>query len=268
MNKDICIVSVGFDGREPYSQYASELERHARKHGYSTMVWKNQYPDGSPTQQEIPYAFKPFAIKAAIDAGFKKIFWMDCKCYIQEDITQIQNALDTLGYWIVYGGGSVGEWCCDSALEPLEINREDAFDISCIAAKHFALNIENDKAKKFYEEYMRLATENDGIAFKGAWTNDNNKASLDSRVNGHRHDQTCASVLLNRLEMTASKNESVDWRDGWKFRDNKIEPLEILFDGYLHGTHICDCDKCKLAWEEVKSGNKEVPSYFLRNSYV
>ena len=263
MTNDICIVSVGIDGREPYSQYASILEQKAKEHGYSTMVWKNEYPPNSPTHQEVPYAFKPFAIKAAKDNGYKKVMWLDCKCYIQKELTKINESLNDDGHWFMYDGGTVGEWCKDGALQLLGITREEAFGISVIAAKHFALNFDKEIAVFFFEEYLKYAIDNGGDAYRGPWKNTSLEASSDRRVKGHRHDQTCASVIVHKLNMEVKENKSIEWRDGWKFREVQMDP-EIIFDGYLHCIHNCSCDSCSKAMNDVQKNKKYIPEYFMR----
>jgi len=270
MNKDnICIVSVGLDGREKYSEFTAKLEQLAKENGYDAMVWKNEFPPDSPTHKEVPYAFKPFAIRAAVLAGYTKVLWMDSKCYILDKIVPVEKALEEDGYWFVEDGMTVGEWCSDSVLPVLGITREEGLNINVIAAKHFALNFEHKIARDFFDAYFGYATDDGGKAYIGPWTNENQQASTDERVKGHRHDQTCASVIVNRLNMKISDNNVVDWRDGWKFKGKSghhgtFNPL-ILFDGYLHGTMMdCTCPVCLEVNEKILSGEIIPPSCFWR----
>jgi hypothetical protein len=277
MNKDnICIVSVGLDGREKYSEFTAKLEHMAKKNGYDAMVWKNEFPPDSPTHKEVPYAFKPFAIRAAALAGYTKILWMDSKCYILDKIVPVEKALEEDGYWFLEDGGSVGEWCSDSVLPLLGITREEGLKMKVIAAKHFALNFEHKIARDFFDAYLGYATDDDGKAYIGPWTNENQEASTDERVQGHRHDQTCASMIVNRLDMKISDNRPsgnivVDWRDGWKYGEkskyhNPIKPL-ILFDGYLHGTAMnCTCPICLEVNEGIVNGEIIPPPWFWRDA--
>jgi len=272
MKDKICVVSVGLDGREQYSKFASILEQKAIENGYDTMVWKNEFPPNSPTHQEVPYAFKPFAIQAARDAGYNKVLWMDCKCYILSQITPIEEALEKDGYWFVEDGMTVGEWCKDSALPLLGITREEGFGMNVIAAKHFALNFEHKIARDFFDAYMGYAVNDGGEAYIGPWTNESGQASSDERVRGHRHDQLCGSVVLNRLNMKMSYNDVVDWRDGWKFKGKSghgphgtFNPL-ILFDGYLHGDALtCKCPICLEMNPKILSGEITPPDSFYRD---
>ncbi len=270
MNKDkLCVVSVGIDGREPYSQFTKILQQQSIENGYDAMVWTNDFPPGSPTHDQVPYAFKPFAIQAARDAGYTKILWMDSKCYILSQVTPIEEALEKDGYWFVEDGMTVGEWSKDSALPLFGITREEGFGMNVIAAKHFALNFEHKIARDFFDAYMGYAVDNDGEAYIGPWTNENGEASTDKRVRGHRHDQVCGSVVRHKLGMKLSPNNVVDWRDGWKYKDEPnphgtFDPL-ILFDGYLHGTALnCTCPICSEVNPKIISGEIVPPPCFWR----
>lgn len=271
MSKDkICVVSVGVDGREPYSQYVETLKQKAIENGYAAMVWKNEMPPNCPAHQDVPYAFKPYAIQAALDEGYTKIFWMDSKCHIVSKITPVEEALDEHGYWFVEDGMTVGEWCKDSALPLLGVTREEAYQMKVIAAKHFALNLEHDIAKQFFKRYMGYAVDNNGEAYRGPWQNNNSEASVDPNVRGHRHDQTCGSVIREQLGMKMFENNVVDWRDGWKFRGQSghhgmIEPL-VLFDGYLHGSATsCPCQTCRDINQKIVDGTVVPPNTFWRD---
>lgn len=270
MNKDnICVVSVGLDGREKYSEFTAILEQKAKENGYDTMVWKNEFPPNSPTHEQVPYAFKPFAIQAAKDAGYSKVLWMDSKCYILSQIIPIEEALEKDGYWFVEDGMTVGEWCKDSALPLLGITREEGFGMDVIAAKHFALNFEHQIARDFFDAYMGYAVNDGGEAYTGPWTNEQKQASMDERVRGHRHDQVCGSVIHHKLGMKMQPHNVVDWRDGWKFKHHAghhgtFNPL-ILFDGYLHGDALtCQCPICMEMNPKILSGEIVPPSCFWR----
>ena len=270
MSDKICVLSVGVDGREPYSKYVEVVAQKAIENGYDAMVWKNEMPPNCPPHAEVPYAFKPYAIQAALDAGYKKVLWLDSKCHITGKIAPVEDALENDGYWFVEDGMSVGEWCKDSALPIFNITREEAYQMKVIAAKHFALNFEHEIARDFFKRYMGYAVDDGGEAYKGSWTNDRSQVSVDPNVRGHRHDQTCGSVIREQLGMKMSENNVVDWRDGWKFKGKSghhgtIEPL-ILFDGYLHGSALdCHCDLCRDLKPKILDGTVVPPKTFWRN---
>lgn len=160
------------------------------------LVWDETLPPDSPTQEDKPYAFKAYALKAAVKAGAELILWADVSVYPVADFSSIWEIMELNGaFFIANSSGSCGEWTCDSALGPLGITRGEAFGIPQVVGTLFGLNVKHSRGLKIYEEFCRLA-ETD--AFKGPWVNDKGQASNDKRVRGHRHDQTALSVVAYR----------------------------------------------------------------------
>jgi len=264
MKNDICIVSVGIDGREPYSQYSKKLKQVVDELGYPNFIWSGCYPPGSPPHDEVNYAFKPYAFEYARQNGYKKILWLDSKCYPVGELNRISNFLETDGYWFVpeLYAGSIGEWCKDEVYNYIDIDREKCFSVPQIAGKHFGLNLNFDISLHFFEKYFYFAREYGKEVFHGSWTNYNKEVSNDSRVKGHRHDQIVASILVNQLGMKIRENLEVEWRDSWKFTKTQNEKIEILVDGYNHGRADCNCEQCLTAYREVSEGNRKVSLYY------
>ena len=189
-----------------YGEMADRLKSAMEAQGEKVLMWRDQFPEGSPPQDETPYAFKPFALAEA-SIGFSALLWCDASVVPLRSLVPLWELIETQGYWfsanIPYGetgrAWTCGEWTCDSALEPLSITREQAFQIPHIIGTAFGLDLRHAIAREFLAEYLRLAR--DGTAFRGPWNNAGFRASQDPRVLGHRHDQTAASVIAWRLGM-------------------------------------------------------------------
>ena len=213
MKNDLMIVSVGVNGRENYGDHAKNLQNNCNSLGIKNQIWINQYPPNSPSHQQAPYAFKYFALKHALDEGYKKIIWLDSICSIKGDTKELISILDNNGYFFPPDGWWVGQWCKDSALEPLGINREESFNIPVLAAKHLGFNFEDKRNIKILEDFKYYIDLNNGETLRGSWTNNNKEVSSDPRVLGHRHDQTVLSVLAWKQSMALDGdwNEMIVW---------------------------------------------------------
>jgi len=159
-----------------------------------------EHPAGCPAHQDLPYAFKPWAMNYAMDMGFDQAIWVDASCWAIRPLWPLWQKITDDGYLLFLGGWTAGEWCTDAALEPLGVTREQALTIPAIHAGAIGLDFRNRMAREFLSEWMRLSL--DGVTFPGPWSNKNNEASADPRVLGHRHDQTAASVLAARYGWT------------------------------------------------------------------
>ena len=173
---------------------------------------------------EINYGFKAGMINKALNLGYESILWIDASVYAAKDVTPIFDYIDNNGYFVFqYGQQSSvtsGEWCADVALEPLGITRDESYKIPHAYATLFGLNLK--KHAEFFKEYLRLAE--DGAAFTAPWHNHKGEASIDSRVKGHRHDQTVMSVLMWKMGMRnwIGESERLEWYRHYKDPGNAI----------------------------------------------
>lgn len=178
----------------------------------NALFWRNVLPPGSPSHLDTPYAFKAYAIRDALRQGAQTVLWMDASVLPIRPLEPLWQLIEEQGYWfslnlpcnnLTAPAWNCGQWTCDSALEPLEITREEAFGIPHVIGTAFGLDLRDSHAQLFFDKYMKLVQ--DDRAFRGPWTNNDGWASKDRRVLGHRHDQTVASVLAWRLGMKLTR---------------------------------------------------------------
>jgi hypothetical protein len=172
------------------------------------VFWREALPPDCPTNEDVPYGFKVWAIKRAVELKAPMVLWLDSSIVPLRPLSSLWKLIEKQGYWFSENlpqgrldlpCWNCGEWTCDSALGPLGITREEAFTIPQVIATAFGLDFRRQIARDFFDEYLRLAVER--TAFQGPWYNRDGSASADPRVLGHRHDQTVASVLAWRLGM-------------------------------------------------------------------
>jgi len=172
----------------------------------SLLLWRNKFPPDSPWHKGhqwphgpgmIPYAFKRHAIAAARVQGYRYVIWCDASIVALKPLEPLLEYIDEHGYWLANNGWSVGQWCTDSALGPLRINRQQAFGIKLCTGGAFALDLSHGLGMTFLNNLLDVPQE----AYCGPWRNDDGEASADKQVLGHRHDQTVMSVVAWRLGM-------------------------------------------------------------------
>src|SRR5271157_2718391 len=173
-------------------------------HDAALVAFTDELPLNSPPHEEVPFAFKPHAIQAALDCGFTSIMWMDASVVPLRSTAPLWELIEKQGYWFSGNlkGWNCGQWTCDAALPLLGLSRVDAFEIPQMAATAFGLDFTHAIARAFFNEYMRFAKNG---AFVGPFGNFLHEASQDERVMGHRHDQTAASVIAHRLGMRSEE---------------------------------------------------------------
>lgn len=92
-------------------------------------------------------------------------------------------------------GFMCGQWCSDAMLEGMAVTRDEAWQIPMIQASVIGIRFDADRG--FLDEWKACC---DRGLFFGSGTNRNREISRDPGVDGHRHDQSVASILRHRLE--------------------------------------------------------------------
>lgn len=162
------------------------------------ICYRDSYPKGCPTHEEIPYAFKAFVLKEAMDKGYTSILWMDAAIYIQHDIEPLFEHIEREGYLIFRNGWTQANWSTDAQLEAFKLTRDEAESMPHPMACVIGFQI-NDETIEWISDYI-----NSYRLFVGAWNNNDNVCSSDMRVLGSRHDQTILGFIANQygLDMT------------------------------------------------------------------
>lgn len=196
--KKRCIVNYSSHGW--YLKGSERLKKRLEDVQYDgdTIINIGKLPRFCKQHSEIPYMFKPYMILTALQEGYDQIVWMDCSVYPNKNIEPLFEIIDEQGYLILKDGWNSGQWCADSALEPLGISREESFDIPHCLSGLFAFDFTNKKSTEVFWKFIDCSEK----AFPGEWKN-TGLASKDTRVLGHRHDQTALSVLA--------------YKNNWKF---------------------------------------------------
>lgn len=206
------IISIA-KGQRRYLENQTRLMDSLRRLGEEAFIayWQECLPVGSPPHEETPYAFKAFALQEMMDQGYDTMLWTDCSVVPVRPLDALWELIETQGYWLSENlpHGTVSaeswncsQWTCDSAL-PLLGSREWLSQVPHVITSAFGLCMNYGSARQFQAEFLRMAK--DGRAFRGPWSNEHGEASSDSRVLGHRHDQTVASVLAYHLGMKLTR---------------------------------------------------------------
>lgn len=155
---------------------------------------------GAPKHAENPYAFKLYALEAAIDKGYDQILWVDSSVYAIKDVQPIFDIIDRQGYVMQDSGHYVGNWGSDIQLNAFNLNRDKAMGMRMYGnAGLLGLNIKSPIAMGFFIKWRHCM--NIGL-FKGHWTNEDKAESRDERCLGSRHDMVIGSILAHHFQMS------------------------------------------------------------------
>jgi hypothetical protein len=182
-----------------------------------------------PPHKLLSYGFKAAIVEKALQSGVRFVLWIDSSVYVRHNINLIFQRIEQDGYFLLnqgneLGGRTLGEWCSDDALGVFGISRDEACTWPSCYGTVFGLDLH--KNKDFLDEYLKLSK--DPNVMNGPWHNHNNAASVDNRVQGHRHDQTLLSYLTWKHNMRnyILGDEAYQFISG--YYDNYKNPESVL----------------------------------------
>lgn len=170
------------------------------------MLWHDKLPTGCPFHQDVPYAFKAYAMAEAVANGAGSVLWLDACIWPVTPLDRLWDQIERDGYMILRNGYWNAEWTADSAYPLLGVSREENAQIPHVVGGVIGLNVRHEMGRYIFEEYFRLAKSG---AFIGPWVN--GPANGDplwkspcgpETTKGHRHDQTALSVVAYRAGCT------------------------------------------------------------------
>jgi hypothetical protein len=201
-----CIIDVAF-GSDYERKQVLLMDSLADKFDGSLLFYRSEAAVSSPMHCENPFAFKIGAFDRAVQEGFRQILWIDANVRVDGSLAPVWDAIAKDGYYFINSGNKIGEWSSDITLAAFGVSREDALLMPELAAYVIGLDFDNELALRFYNRWKWAM--NAGL-FRGEWLNDHHQVSIDGRVKGHRHDQTCASLAAHQLGIT-NFHEGVSW---------------------------------------------------------
>ena len=127
------------------------------------LAWEHgEFPPGSPDHEDVPFAFKPFALAEARSRGFDSLLWMDAACVAVRSLEPIFDRIESHGHVLFRNGKwRVGEWAAPHALTALGLTRDEAMGMPELNAAAVGLRAEQPFLDQWLEEARR------GHAFRG-----------------------------------------------------------------------------------------------------
>lgn len=219
INSRPMIVSCGVGGW--YAAGVQRLENSLIHHGYAgdMLMFKGEYPAGSPTHEDNPYAFKIFAIEEAISRGAKVILWCDASLWCIKNPHHLFDLIYDKGVIGFRTGYNMAQTSSDHALQWAGITRDEAEQLPEIASGLVGLNLDNPDGKKVYELWK------EGMEL-GLFRNNRNRDladSADPRFVHARQDQTIYSLAIHRCGL------HVDDADYVAYYSTPYNPEKCLF---------------------------------------
>lgn len=201
-----------------YAKYADRLEESLDKFspGVPRIIWRESWPPESPSHNKLHYAFKYYAVADAVRRGFQHVMWLDAGSCALAPIDPLWERIAHNGYALLSGDDCLAAWISDQALAHFGVTRDYAAGLKLAGGCLVGLDVEHPLGKHFLQWWGELARttslfmghhteqENQNGVMRSILRSDADNAviSTDPRCKGHRSDEACFSLMMDRLGMT------------------------------------------------------------------
>jgi len=125
------------------------------------------------------------------------VLWIDAGCYVKKSLDAHWDIIEKQGYYIQLNGWTSGDWTTDRCLEIMGVSREEAFKMPHAMANVMGFDFTNPICTECFDKWLDYSKNKE--VFSGPWKNDKGSCSKDSRVLGHRHDQSVIGILAAQM---------------------------------------------------------------------
>lgn len=153
--------------------------------GIDLHTFIGEHSVGSPLHQENSYAFKVYAIEKVRQLGYSHIFWADASIAFVRNPQPVFDKISETGFFFEHSGHAIGSWCREETLSYFGITREQAMSMPMYSSGMTGINFDTSAGVDFFSLWKQSMI--DGH-FIGDWS-------------VHRHDQTCASIIANQMDL-------------------------------------------------------------------
>lgn len=188
MSKDIAVCSLAFGEKYVWRLGRMKETLENTNPDVRLFQWVNAMPDGARPFNESMYGFKPWAIKIALDSGYKKIFWIDCTAVVQDKLDYYdQSTAEHKGVLAVQDDNKLTGFCSDKALRYVGQRRDYLNDKHLVGGSLYYFDFNIPGCEGIFERWLQ--SEKDGIF-------GNMVEQCGEQLQGHRSDETMMSLFL------------------------------------------------------------------------
>lgn len=158
------------------------------KAGASGLFFDKYHDIGSPSHQVSPYEFKLHSIRKAFEQD-DIVLWADASMWLVGDLSKIEEIIKKDGYFFTEAGHYTARWTNKHTRDYFKLTEQELVQgpggMTMMSAGLVGFNLKSELAMQFLYEWEQSAK---AKCFVGSHED-------------HRHDQSCASIIAQRLGM-------------------------------------------------------------------
>jgi hypothetical protein len=177
------------------------------------MMWATESRDSAHPSASVPpgytnhatstYGFKVHCVRNCIDAGYKKVIFLDAAMTLQAPLDSIMSLAHKHGVLATVGGAELQNVTSDRCLEFIEKTREDVTGIQMVGGSIYVFDFTNPVAMKVFEYWENL--EHNGMF-------GSEEDHSRGRLQGHRQDETCMALAMHEYGIPIVGYDEIGYR--------------------------------------------------------
>ncbi len=173
---------------------------------YEVQAWINNKPAEAPFMFVDEYDYTAYCAKPFVMDALRAdvAILLDASFFPVRDILPLVEHIEKVGYYFCDNEFKVGEWCSDKCAEAFGLNRDYIMDMPELSSYCVGLDLRRGECRRLLEMWKSAARSPSIIPGRHTAGTEGRNAgfvSSDSRVRGHRHDQTALSIIAHQFGM-------------------------------------------------------------------
>lgn len=149
--------------------------------------WTNQLPPGARPFSESLYGFKPHAVKAAMNAGYERIIFLDPAMVLIKPIDHYETLVKDYGVIAVQDDNKLSGFCGDRALKYYGLTRRDISTWHLVGGSFYYFDFSLPLCFDIFHEWY----ETEKLGLYGS-----QKEQASEQLQGHRNDEAMMALAL------------------------------------------------------------------------
>jgi hypothetical protein len=149
--------------------------------------WTDELPNGSQTFQKSLYGFKPHAVNAALEKGYKQIVFFDPAVILTDRVDFYQNVIHEYGVIAVPDANKLHRFCYKKALDHFSLTKHDIMDWHLVGGSFYYFDFDLPLCHTIFNKWIDAER-------LGLFGSQQEQAS--ERLHGHRSDEAIMALAL------------------------------------------------------------------------
>lgn len=151
------------------------------------LFWTDELPPGSKSFYKSLYGFKPYAVKTALERGYKRICFFDPAMILTGKIDLYDLMVKQYGVLAAKDDNKLQRWCYQKALDHFKLSKSDIRDWHLVGGSFYYFDFDLPLCQTIFDKWIQAER-------LGLFGSQQEQAS--NKLHGHRSDEAIMALAL------------------------------------------------------------------------